>query len=537
MATLFGGGGGWEVGALAAGAVPLWSVEWDAAIAGVQERNLATRAPGHRTIVADLRTVDPHTLARPDILLASPVCKAHSRGTSRLETCDREDAWTGVAVLDYVRVLEPQYVAIENAPDYRSHPSFRQIEAGLRKLGYEGHTEVVDACEYGTPSSRKRLISLWAKGCVVRLPAGRPCASWLEALRDLLPTFELSHLAPWQKARIERMRERGVVGPYPWLVSSSNVSTPRFEAGGTVKVARYANEPGWTIVATLSAQGQLRVLHQNGKVQVVNERGFARLQGFPDWYWLPVERTLATKVIGNAVPPPLARAVVEAFQRGCTSRTLFADGKGRYGGSMGPARSAPMPQRSVAGLYRSSFQGHTWLDGIVRVMLPEAARVQGVDLSSLGRLPMLRDVAALRHARNALDVGPTGREGLDRELHWIQATCLELLECLRGTLAPEDLRRRAGNALHHLWHAAVVHLPAGWPCVLDFRYEGRRYNERTWMEARMAPTERLAATLPLHSPARAPVGPSAAHAFVDALMAATNDELRSAMSVLEAHTS
>lgn len=37
----------------------------------------------------------------------------------------------------------------------------------------------------------------------------------------------------------------------------------------------------------------------------------AAIQGFPDSYRVPEQRTLAGKLLGNAVPPPMARAIVE----------------------------------------------------------------------------------------------------------------------------------------------------------------------------------------------------------------------------------
>lgn len=312
IASLFGGGGGWEVGALSCGIEPIWSVEWDPKLADMQSRYLHERAPSHRTIVGDVRSVDPKTLRRPTILVASPVCKAHSKATGG-RFCDREDAWTGVATLRYVEELEPSFVAIENVPDYWKHPAFIEISKGLESLGYRGHTTVVDASMFGVPQSRRRLISRWTRlrHDLAPMPQVRG-TSWYDAIEDLIPSFPKTKLAPWQVARIRRMLHLGVVGPWPWLVSSFNVSSERFKAGKVVIVARFANEPAWTVVSTPKAQTGLRVMFEDGRAVSVTPRGLARMQGFPDDYELLDARSAIT-VIGNAVPPPLSEAVCSSF--------------------------------------------------------------------------------------------------------------------------------------------------------------------------------------------------------------------------------
>ena len=42
----------------------------------------------------------------------------------------------------------------------------------------------------------------------------------------------------------------------------------------------------------------------------LNIRALARLQTFPDWYSFPESTALAGQIIGNAVPPLLAKSII-----------------------------------------------------------------------------------------------------------------------------------------------------------------------------------------------------------------------------------
>lgn len=314
IGTLFGGCGGWDIGALEAGASPVWSIEREPEIAAVQARYFARRAPEHRVVVEDVWGALQQPLGEIDVLLASPVCKSHSKGTSRFDDQDYcEHAWTGEVVPNYARIYRPRFVVVENVEGYAKHPSFRNICEGLRELGYEGRQAVYRFDRHGLPQSRERLLAWFefGKNRIGNLLEPRDPVSWHESTVDLLPRLEKSSLAKWQRERLDRMIARGKSGPYPWLISSFGVSTPAFASGKTVIVGRFADEPAWTVVASRKAQSALRVLAEDGSVRVASLRMLARFQGFPDDWEIPEDKDVAYTTIGNAVPPMIAQQVVE----------------------------------------------------------------------------------------------------------------------------------------------------------------------------------------------------------------------------------
>lgn len=216
--------------------------------------------------------------------------------------------------MKFVDVLRPRYVVLENVPLYRNHPSYKEIVAALTAMGYVHDQRVVDAARYGVPSSRKRLVARFSRvGPLRPFPKPGVLTPWMPAIVDLMPAFPVASLAPWQRARVERLLERGARIRFPWLVSSNNVPTAAFASGQAVRVARGADEPAFTVVSTAGAMTQTRVLQETGRVTQLTARAFARLMSFPDEYELPESTKVAIRIVGNAVPPMLSRTVLESL--------------------------------------------------------------------------------------------------------------------------------------------------------------------------------------------------------------------------------
>lgn len=197
-ASLFGGGGGWEVGARAAGLTPVWTVELDAEIAAVHRANF----PESRVIVADARELDPSALEPADVLFASPPCQAHSVARSK-RLAPREDADAGLCVIEYLRVLRPRRFFMENVEGYKRSRTYKAIINALHALGYWTDAQVLNAADFGVPQTRRRLIVRASlDGFPAPLPRPVKWTGWYEAIEDLIDTLPESKFAPWQSKRL-----------------------------------------------------------------------------------------------------------------------------------------------------------------------------------------------------------------------------------------------------------------------------------------------------------------------------------------------
>lgn len=366
-ATLFTGGGGADIGMMAAGVDVLWGLEIDPRIAAVANANL-----GGHVRVGDILTADPASFQPVDVLHASPPCPNFSNAKFRgSET--RHDLRLAGRVCRFLSVLQPQVFTLENVWYYRTSRSWRMIENRLHALGYWVHVGHVNAADYGVPQTRKRmLVRAVRAGWVPSLPDPVPWVSWYETIADLVADLPETQLAPWQVSRLAEMPtvsslfsegigKDGSGNEYPLI--SRPVDAPAYTVtanhnmasmkallinGGNTRVGnnwptvREGTEPAMTVTANQSKMPMRAILVSSGnsnhqltlrrhdnpamtvtasmdrtparaivdrRIVSISLRCLARWQTFPDWYMLPDAATLATRIIGNAVPPRLVEEI------------------------------------------------------------------------------------------------------------------------------------------------------------------------------------------------------------------------------------
>ncbi len=170
---LFAGGGGASEGIrLALGRAPVVAVNHDPAAIAMHAEN----HPGTLHLCESIFEVEPF---RPggrsvDLLWASPDCKHFSRakGGKPRDKKIRALAWI---VVDWARVATPTVICLENVPEFekwgplddKGHPikskrgeTFLRFVRALESEGYRVEWRVLNAADYGAPTSRKRLFMI-----------------------------------------------------------------------------------------------------------------------------------------------------------------------------------------------------------------------------------------------------------------------------------------------------------------------------------------------------------------------------------------
>ena len=353
FASLFTGGNGAGLGAKQAGLTDLWGVEHDDALAN------GARANGFDVLTADVCDVDYSSLQSPFWLHMSPPCTRASKANP-LATESDLDQHLADACIRAMTILQPPYISLENVREYQSFASYRRILVALTANGYCYTAMILNAADYGVPQTRIRLFVVASRTKMPQTPIAthydarnkpinmfaQAWRGWYDAIVDLLPSLPDSHFARWQLERMPAELRAMVLGQSlkTFVVSGSNAATksqltiryddqpistitssmgtkgtiPRIFliGGGNTNTheerdrrPRYGDEPIFTIATNARRN---TTLYDHGIVKKLNARAIARLCSFPDAYQLPQREALAVKILGNAVMPPVMRAIIEA---------------------------------------------------------------------------------------------------------------------------------------------------------------------------------------------------------------------------------
>lgn len=350
---LFAGAGGMSLGFEQAGFDIVAAVEIDPVHAAVHKYNF----PNCEVIpqsVRDLGGKDIREQAgignkRVDLVFGGAPCQGFSMIGQRALDDPRNSL-----VKDFVRIvaeLQASYFVFENVKGLTvgKHRKFLlELIEEFQEAGYEVQIDwqVLNAADYGVPQDRKRLFLMGArkgKSVPVYPDKQETRPTCYEALGDLpdAETFEV--LNDTDQVRVTKWggpsdyaKELRVLTNDSWhfgyprvwnrnfLTSSlrtshTEISRRRFEEtepGQVEPISRFFKLPLDGVSNTLragtdAARGAFtspRPIHYK-YARCITVREMARLHGFPDWFRFHVTKWHGARQIGNAVPPPLARAV------------------------------------------------------------------------------------------------------------------------------------------------------------------------------------------------------------------------------------
>lgn len=239
IGTLFTGAGGADIGAMQAGFVPAWGVEYDLDIADAARLNLVNHIKTMNVLDAN-----PASFGRVDVLHASPPCPNFSSAKANAEETALDIA-LAAKVAEFISVLSPRFFTLENVRDYAHSKSLKIIVAALSGCGYAVNSWVLNSADYGVPQTRKRLIVVARRDGIkpskpepthTETPTPlfdnrRQWVGWYKAIEDLIPLLPETQLAPWQLARMPDVLNRTMVlaqGGYDNQIVSRNDYEPIF---------------------------------------------------------------------------------------------------------------------------------------------------------------------------------------------------------------------------------------------------------------------------------------------------------------------
>ncbi len=295
---LFAGCGGFSLGFHQAGLPTTRAVENFKPVAASYAENL----PDVELMVEDIQKLgfqDPF-----DVVIGGPPCEPYTSGSAVREENPLDRMYKnkiGGLVLHYVRLVglvKPKFFVMENVLQVAEGPLRGAIETEFKKVGFPKiHFNELFAENYGTPSHRRRLFisnlkidpprvtgkSLLVKDTIGDLP--KPGTN-----KDI---NHLPHpLSADKRARIER--------------SSAGEALYSYKSGTGRTHGNWRRLNAEEIAPTVT--GNARFIHPT-QDRLLTVREHARLMGYPDTYIFRGGRDIQYDVIGESVPPPLAKAI------------------------------------------------------------------------------------------------------------------------------------------------------------------------------------------------------------------------------------
>jgi DNA (cytosine-5)-methyltransferase 1 len=264
-------------------------------------QTLRTNRPEWNVIQGDLRRFDATIYKEQVDLLAGGVpCPPFSIAGKQLGQLDERDLFPEAVRL--VRECSPKAVLLENVrglldPKFESYRI--EIINELESLGYKVSWQLLNACDYGVSQLRPRAILVALKHQYFDhfcWPEKQKCKP--KAIGDLL--FEEMAQSGWEYADEWRERANKIA---PTLVGGS-------KKHGGADLGPTRAKKAWAELAVDGAglADQPPAFGFKGEPRLTLNM-VALVQGFPKEWKFVGKKTPAYRQVGNAFPPPVAKAV------------------------------------------------------------------------------------------------------------------------------------------------------------------------------------------------------------------------------------
>jgi DNA (cytosine-5)-methyltransferase 1 len=360
---LFAGAGGMGLGATRAGYTVVLAVEADSSAAD-------TYAANHPETTVLTETIDDEWSARealeriglimPDVVLGGPPCQGWSSLGARADAPSKERLNACARLfMDKVLELQPLAFVMENVRGLHSADDGERLQELVAAVAseYDVAAKVLKAADFGVPQLRHRLFIvglrrdigatftfptplasdsdyLTVKDAIGDLPTiesgekaveytSAPAAEYQRRMRGESTVLTLHEAPSHQPALIELLKQ---VQPGKARSDLPEALRPSSGFHNTYGRLRW-DKPAPAVTAAIGRVSSGRHAHPASH-RALTPREAARLQGFPDSYVWVGDRWPTYKMIGNAVPPDLAAAVLRQLGTLLTPRLTVEPNEG-----------------------------------------------------------------------------------------------------------------------------------------------------------------------------------------------------------------
>lgn len=300
--SIFSGGGGMDLGLKKAGIRILLANDIDERACETYEKNL-----GLKPICGDIKRIKK--FPRADILVACNPCQGFSKIGLRQENDPRNLLYK--EIFRCLKQVKPKFVVVENVKgliQLYQGKFFKRILNNFRRCGYDVKWQLLNAKDFGVPQNRERVFivaTLKKLNLEYEFPKPthgthkKPYVTLKDAISDLpKPKKEEYCLQKkWPFFYMSRNRRRRW-SEVSFAIQTRGENIPLHPSCPPMKFKKRD-----TYVFTKSKKPYRRL----------STRECARIQTFPDSFKFSEGKQCQYKIIGNAVPPLLAKKIAKSI--------------------------------------------------------------------------------------------------------------------------------------------------------------------------------------------------------------------------------
>jgi DNA (cytosine-5)-methyltransferase 1 len=320
---LFAGMGGIRLGfdrAFGEGIETVFASEWDIYAQKTYRANF--RDPAE--IAGDITAIPESDVPPFDVCLAGFPCQAFSlAGRRKGFGDDYRGMARGTLFFDVVRICSfhrPRAIFCENVKGLTIHDggrTFEVIKECLADMGYRVHAKVLNSRFYGVPQNRERIYIVAFRDDMdsegFSFPEGADSGKRIKDIVEespVSPKYYLSE-AYLETLRRHRARHEALGHGFGFEVRDWDGVAGAIVCGGMGRernliIDRRQKDlaPVTRIKGAINAEG----------VRKMTPREWARLQGFPDAFALPVSDVHLYRQLGNSVSVPVVEAIAKSMK-------------------------------------------------------------------------------------------------------------------------------------------------------------------------------------------------------------------------------
>jgi len=300
--SIFSGGGGMDLGFKKAGIEIIFGNDIDKRACETYEKNFDLKP-----VLSDIRKIKKFPKA--DILIACNPCQGFSEIGLREENDPRNTLYK--EIFRCLRQVKPKFVVVENVKGliklYQGK-FFKRILNNFKRHGYDVKWQILNAKDYGVPQNRERVFIVATRKKLnldYQFPKpthgtnSKPYVTLKDTISDLPKPKESEYC--WQKG-------------WPFFYMSRNRRRKWNEVSFTIQTLG-ENIPLHPSCPPMKFKEKDRFVFTKSKkyYRRLSTRECARIQTFPDSFKFVGGKMSQYRVIGNAVPPLLAKKIAKSI--------------------------------------------------------------------------------------------------------------------------------------------------------------------------------------------------------------------------------